>query len=160
MKVHAVAVLCVGLAVGAPASAGHSQRISGSAVQAGCVPTTYEVATGRFRCEGLAVVEGSWLGRISFVATGRGQLGTGNVSGKITEVFDGTSGGRQGTITMSGTFTINGTTGIAIARLEIRRGTGDFRRSSGTVTVRLSDLLSMGFAHGSYSGRWTHPAYG
>lgn len=155
-------VLAITAAPGS-AIAAAPEPVSGSFVGYGCLPTGtnfYDPVSSRFDCSNTSTYTGTWTGQSLVHAWGTSDLVTGDTQGTIEErVFATTADGHKGELHFIETFTIDGATGAEKITATILDGSGDFAGAAGTIYLSGTDL-SAGPSYGTYSGTWTHPAYG
>lgn len=142
-----------------PAEASEPRAVNATAVVGPCVP---QAALPRPRlygllhsCKGSAVLAGTWIGTLRYYAQGTVGIVSGDSYGRIHERFRGRSDdGRRGELFMSGTYTVEGDTGIGISNLRIDRGSGDFAYATGSVIVEGTMPLTGGPELATIAGSW------
>jgi hypothetical protein len=142
-----------------PAHASEAEPVSASALVGPCTPQAAvppaKLGELLHSCKGTAVVSGTWTGTLRYRAEGNVGIVSGDARGRIHEWFRGRSeDGRRGELYMSGTYTVDGETGVGVSTLRIDRGTQDFARATGTVVVNGTMPITGGPEIADFEGTW------
>lgn len=161
--VSTVGVLAATAGAPARAVAARPEPVSGNFYGYGCVPTGtnfYDPVSSRFDCSNTSTYTGTWTGESLVHAWGTSDLVTGDTKGTIEErVFATTADGHEGELHFIEAFTIDGATYAEKITATLLDGSGDFAGATGRIYLS-GTALSAGPSYGTYSGSWTHPAFG
>lgn len=156
-----VVVGAAALAIGsAPSAEAYGGRTSGLITATPCLPVTtsgFDPETGASDCRGTAVLTGSWTGTMRYHVVGHVDPVTGDAVGTINQRWEGWAEGVGGGLYLTGTFDVDGATGIGVSRMRIVAGEGVFHGATGEATFTLYQPLTGGVQTGTYTGSWRVP---
>jgi hypothetical protein len=127
-----------------------------------CINTPLEYfdpVTNKFECTGVSNWTGTWNGQCFYHAHGTIDPLTGYSTGSIDEtVVTVTADGHKGETFWYETFENHGALGHIDIEGTLLGGSGDFEGATGNASF-IGDLQLSSSGSGTYTGRWSHPAY-
>lgn len=151
-----LACLLTSAVAGHASAAPRRQHVSGSVLSPACAEAStrdYQPVTGSFECQALERLSGDWDGTGQVTARGTVDPVTGDARGRFSDTLTLTlASGAKGSVLLTGTLVVDGSSGVETLRGTLSRGTGALRLVRGTVVLTAFSPVTGGPSNGTFDG--------